>query len=71
LTLANNVAATVPIGQAAAWRLSNQFSLTTSLTDMFAVRVSQTTNYLNQPVPGFGRGDTIVSAALVTKFQKR
>jgi putative salt-induced outer membrane protein YdiY len=53
------------------WRLNNQLSLTTSLTDIFSIKLSFATNYLHQPVSGFGRTTTIVSVALVAKFEKR
>jgi putative salt-induced outer membrane protein YdiY len=71
LTFANDVAITLPLEDAHAWRVSNLFSVTTALTDMFAVKLSYSTNYLNRPVPGFGRTDTIASAALVTRFRSR
>jgi putative salt-induced outer membrane protein YdiY len=68
MTVTNNLAFTLPFEQSNAWRSRNMLSFIASLSDRFAVKISQTTSYLNVPVPGFGRTDTIVSAALVTKF---
>jgi putative salt-induced outer membrane protein YdiY len=69
--IANDGAFTAPLEEAQAWRLNNQLSLTTSLTDTFSVKISHTLNYLNRPVPGFRRTDSIVAAALVAKFERR
>lgn len=70
-SIGNEASWTMPLEDTQAWRVNNQFSITTTLTDMFAVKVSYSTNFLNTPVPGFGRVDTIASAALVTRFQHR
>jgi putative salt-induced outer membrane protein YdiY len=69
--LANDAAFTTPLEEVHAWRLNNQLSMTTSLTDLFSVKISHTLNYLNRPVPGFRRTDSIVAAALVAKFERR
>jgi putative salt-induced outer membrane protein len=70
LSIDNEAAFTVPVDDTRAWRFNNQFSVTTALTNMFAVKISYSTNFLNRPVPGFGRTDTVAAAALVTRFRR-
>lgn len=50
------------------WRFANVSSVSASITSVFALKISHQLNYLNQPVPGFRKTDTITSAALVAKF---
>jgi putative salt-induced outer membrane protein len=53
------------------WRYSNLLSLTVELNRTFALKLSHTANYLNQPVAGFEKLDTITSFSLVTTFKRR
>jgi putative salt-induced outer membrane protein len=50
------------------WRSGNIFALTAKLTTIFSLKVSHTIRYVNQPVPGFQKTDTITAVALVAKF---
>ena len=71
VVIANDAMATMLLEETGSWRLNNVFSLTTSLTGIFSLKLSHSTNFLNQPVPGFGRTDVVTSVALVVKFEKR
>ena len=61
---------TASLEDAADWRLSNGLALTVDLNRMFALKLSHTANYLNQPVAGFRKLDTVTSVALVTTFSR-
>lgn len=50
------------------WRFRNRAALTASLTGLLSVKLGWGFDYLNRPAPGFGKTDTITSAALVAKF---
>ena len=50
------------------WRIGNAFSISVAISKTFSLKASHTLAYLNQPVPGFGKTDTITSVALVAKF---
>ncbi|HEY0875117.1 MAG TPA: DUF481 domain-containing protein [Vicinamibacterales bacterium] len=50
------------------WRLQNGLNLAHNLTRILAIRISHELKHVNRPVPGFRKTDTVVSAALVTKF---
>jgi putative salt-induced outer membrane protein len=50
------------------WRVANAFSLSVAINKTFSLKASHTLAYLNEPVPGFGKTDTITSVALVAKF---
>ncbi|MGH9442011.1 MAG: DUF481 domain-containing protein [Thermoanaerobaculia bacterium] len=50
------------------WRVANAFSVSVAINKIFSLKASHTLAYLNQPVPGFGKTDTITSVALVAKF---
>lgn len=58
------------LGTPANWRLQNGLSVTVAISRLLSVKVSHEVKQLNRPVAGFGRTDTIVSAALVAKFQR-
>ncbi len=49
-------------------RLSNVASLSARLNSLFSMRVKHTTRWVNAPVPGFRKTDTITAVALVAKF---
>ena len=68
--LTNDAAFLLPFAEADSWRGTNALSLSAALSQVFSLKVSHTLSYLNEPVPGFGHTDTIVSAALVAKFAR-
>jgi hypothetical protein len=43
-------------------------AITTAFRRPFSLRVSYQTKYINNPVPGFRRFDSIFSAGLVARF---
>ena len=50
------------------WRIANTFSVSVAINTIFSLKASHNLAYLNEPVPGFGKTDTITSVALVAKF---
>lgn len=50
------------------WRIANALSVTVAVNKLLSLKASHTLAYLNEPVPGFGKTDTITSVALVAKF---
>jgi putative salt-induced outer membrane protein len=50
------------------WRFANIAYVAAKLNTIFSLKLSYAVAYLNNPVPGFGKTDTITSAALVAKF---
>lgn len=56
------------LSQSADWRMANVTSLAAGLNSLLSLKVSHTLNYLNQPVEGFERVDTVTAAALVATF---
>ena len=56
------------IGEPSNWRLQNSLNLTVAVARRLSVRIAHELKRINQPVPGFRRTDTILSAALVARF---
>ena len=52
------------------WRFLHVISLTSRLTQILSLKVSNTIRYANFPPPGFKTTDTTTSIALVAKFSK-
>lgn len=50
------------------WRFANAAYIAAKLNTIFSLKLTYAITYLNNPVPGFGKTDTITSAALVAKF---
>jgi putative salt-induced outer membrane protein len=50
------------------WRFGNAAAITASIARHFSLKVSHTFSYLNQPVAGFEKTDTVTGAAIVAKF---
>jgi putative salt-induced outer membrane protein len=50
------------------WRIANTFSVSVAMNKVFSLKASHNLAYLNEPVPGFGKTDTITTVALVAKF---
>lgn len=59
---------TFNLNDGADWRFANVVYVAAKMTSIFSLKVSQGVAYLNQPVPGFEKTDTVTSAALVAKF---
>jgi putative salt-induced outer membrane protein YdiY len=59
---------TVDMGRAGDFRVRNASSIAAALTATLSLKFSHTLMYLNQPVDGFRRTDTVNSAALVARF---
>ena len=50
------------------WRYNNVCALSAAVSTLFSLKASYTFAYVRKPPPGFGRTDTITSAAIVAKF---
>lgn len=50
------------------WRVANAADVTSRLTRIFSLKVSNTLRIANRPPPGFDRVDTITAVALVANF---
>lgn len=50
------------------WRIANTFSISVAISKVFSLKASHNLQYLNEPVPGFGKTDTTTSIALVARF---
>ena len=50
------------------WIFRNGTSVTATLTKLLSLKASWALIYNNEPPPGFGKTDTVTSAALVAKF---
>ena len=59
---------TANLNQTDDWRAASVSSMSAALNALFSLKVSLVASYLNAPVEGFGRVDTITSAALVATF---
>jgi putative salt-induced outer membrane protein YdiY len=56
------------LSRTADWRFANATSVSASLNSLLSLKVQHALNYLNQPVAGFERVDTVTSAAVVATF---
>jgi putative salt-induced outer membrane protein YdiY len=56
------------IGDPANWRLQNGLQVSVAVTRLLSARLGYTLKRNNRPVPGFGRTDTMLSAAFVATF---
>jgi len=52
------------------WRFSDTAAIAASLNRTLSLKLSYQVKFLNRPVPGFDKTDTIVSAAVVAKFAR-
>jgi len=50
------------------WRIVNTGAVTADVTTVLALKLSFAILYSNEPVPGFGKRDATLSAAIVAKF---
>ena len=67
-TLIERLMLTTDVSETRNWRLQNGVNLTVTVTRILSARLGHELKRINRPVPGFGRTDTTVSAALVAKF---
>jgi putative salt-induced outer membrane protein YdiY len=56
------------LADAGNWRLRNTAAVTAALNARFALKLSHRLDFVNEPVPGFGRTDQLTSASLVVSF---
>lgn len=66
--LRQNAAFTANLRRRSDWRFANTTSLTATLNSLLSLKMSHVVNYLNEPVRGFEKVDTISSAAVVATF---
>jgi putative salt-induced outer membrane protein len=50
------------------WRFANAVYIAAKINTIFSLKLTNTLSYLNNPVPGFEKTDTVTSAAIVAKF---
>jgi putative salt-induced outer membrane protein len=67
-TLSEQPLVSVAFGEAGNWRLQNSLNLTVTMSRRLSVRLAHELKRINQPVPGFRKMDTVLSAALVARF---
>lgn len=66
--LVNDMRAIQSLAHGPDWRADNQLSVATKINSIFSLKVGHTLRYVNDPVPGFERTDTVTKVALVAKF---
>jgi putative salt-induced outer membrane protein YdiY len=66
--LTDDAAVTFALSNGDDWRLSNVIALSAKISEIFSLKLSNTVRFVNAPVEGFEKTDTITSAALVAKF---
>jgi putative salt-induced outer membrane protein YdiY len=66
--LIERLVVTTDVADLGNWRLHNAAGLTVTVTRVLSARLGHEWKRVNRPVPGFGRTDTTLSAALVAKF---
>jgi putative salt-induced outer membrane protein len=59
---------TFSLSEGADWRFTNAAAVTAKMTTVFSLKLSNTIRYVNLPVLGFDRTDTVTAIALVAKF---
>jgi putative salt-induced outer membrane protein len=59
---------TQSLSTGADYRLNHLAALTAKLNNLFSLKLSNLIRFVNAPVPGFQKTDTITSTALVAKF---
>jgi putative salt-induced outer membrane protein len=66
--LSQDATLTLNLSRGDDWRGASVTSVAAGLNTRFSLKMSHILNYLNEPVAGFGRIDTITSAAIVATF---
>jgi putative salt-induced outer membrane protein YdiY len=69
-SLSNETRGTSNLRHGSDWRLANSLSVSVGLSRLLALKLSDKLSYLNSPVTGYVRTDTVLSAALVLQFAK-
>jgi len=67
-TLTEEAALVADLNAGDDWRFTNEIAATAALSTRLSLKVSHRLSFLNEPVPGFRKTDTILSAALVANF---
>jgi len=62
--------ATLPVQNTDEWKIDQGASITASISSLFSLKVSSIVRFVNAPVPGFEKTDTITSFALVMKIRR-
>ena len=66
--LTDDLATSFDLAEDGTWRLNHLIALTARIASAFSLKVSNQLRFVDEPVPGFERTDTITSAALVVGF---
>jgi putative salt-induced outer membrane protein len=66
--LSDELTGTADLKDSKDWRATNTFAVAAALSTKLSLKLSHALAYLNEPVPGFHKTDTITSFALVAKF---
>jgi putative salt-induced outer membrane protein len=66
--LTDDVGFSVSFADASDWRTANIVALTSDLTTLLSLKVSNTLRHVHAPVAGFKKTDSITSVALVARF---
>lgn len=66
--LVNELRAVQSLDEGPDWRADNQLSVATRINSILSLKISHTLRYVNDPVPGFERRDTVAKMGVVAKF---
>jgi putative salt-induced outer membrane protein len=66
--LTDDLATSFDFSKDGTWRLNHMIALTARIASVFSLKVSNQLRFVDEPVPGFERTDSITSAALVLGF---
>jgi putative salt-induced outer membrane protein len=67
-TLSENAILTASVDEQEDWRFGHALAFTTTVNRVFSVKLSHELKFVNRPVLGFEKTDTVLSAALVARF---
>jgi putative salt-induced outer membrane protein YdiY len=70
VTLDEEAGSAADPGDAGNWRGANKASVSVAINSLLALKLSHALEYLNEPVPGFERLDTITSVGLVLALRR-
>jgi putative salt-induced outer membrane protein len=68
--LTDDLATSFDFSKDGTWRLNHLIALTARIASVFSLKVSNQLRFVDEPVPGFERTDTITSAALVVGWSR-
>jgi putative salt-induced outer membrane protein YdiY len=66
--LTDDLATSFDLAEDGTWRLNHMIALTARIASVFSLKVSNQLRFVDVPVPGFKRTDSITSAAVVVGF---